>query len=169
MQPYLESSESIDWSAPAVRVNGIPAALCDQRLSGDEGPTIHGLNAIALSAYGWYRVDPRGNNKHMNAQFSPPVEKLAFALQPGDEEVPGYWSRPAPEVIDFLNAYSSVASDDASSLPVRLWCAVHQTANTLSNRKPTSSQICDVLMTLPTSASTKPRNISVATASSDRL
>lgn len=95
--------------AALLRSNGIPTAMCYQKLSSEGGHTIHGLNAIELPAYGWYRVDPRGNNKEVNAQFSPPVEQLAFPLQHGDENVPGYWSRPAPEVIEFLDAYRSVA------------------------------------------------------------
>ena len=74
--------------AALLRANNIPAGLCYQRLSqGDSGApySLHGLNAIYLKAYGWYRVDPRGNREGVDAQFTPPVEKLAFTIQDENE------------------------------------------------------------------------------------
>jgi transglutaminase-like putative cysteine protease len=74
--------------AALLRANEIPAGFCYQRLSvGDSGPpySLHGFNAIELPEYGWYRVDPRGNRAGVDAQFIPPVERLAFALQSPDE------------------------------------------------------------------------------------
>ncbi|MCA9151542.1 MAG: hypothetical protein KDA92_19655, partial [Planctomycetales bacterium] len=38
---------------------------------------LHGLNAVYLEAYGWYRIDARGNKPGVAAAFSPPLEKLA--------------------------------------------------------------------------------------------
>ncbi len=70
--------------AALLRANKIPAGLCYQCLSqGERGAPycLHGLNAIYLKDYGWYRVDPRGNKEGVDAQFIPPVEKLAFAIQ----------------------------------------------------------------------------------------
>ena len=74
--------------AALLRSNGIPTGLCYQRLSqGDGGAPycLHGLNAVYLKEYGWYRVDARGNKDGVNAQFTPPVEKLAFEIQEENE------------------------------------------------------------------------------------
>lgn len=74
--------------AALLRANGIPAGLCYQRLSvGDSGAPycLHGLNAVHLPGFGWYRVDARGNKPNVAAEFNPPHEKLAFALQDAHE------------------------------------------------------------------------------------
>lgn len=50
--------------AALLRANGIAAGLCYQRLSVNGGGTpycLHGLNAVFLKDFGWYRVDARGN------------------------------------------------------------------------------------------------------------
>ncbi len=60
-----------------LRANGIAAGLCYQRLSiAGSGPPfcLHGLNAVYLPEFGWYRVDARGNRPDVDAQFAPPVE-----------------------------------------------------------------------------------------------
>jgi transglutaminase-like putative cysteine protease len=76
--------------AALLRANGIPAGFCYQRLSlSGEGPpySLHGFNGVYLSEIGWYRVDARGNRFDVDAQFTPPVERLAFAIQsPGEVE-----------------------------------------------------------------------------------
>lgn len=74
--------------AALLRANGLPAAFCYQRLSiNDDGPpySLHGFNAVYLPEIGWYRMDARGNKTGVNAQFTPPVERLAFKLQTPDE------------------------------------------------------------------------------------
>ncbi len=74
--------------AALLRASNIPAGLCYQRLSqGESGPpySLHGLNAIYLKEYGWYRVDPRGNKEGVDAQFTPPKEQLAFTIQDENE------------------------------------------------------------------------------------
>src|SRR5512136_1447141 len=74
--------------AALLRANGIPAGLCYQRLSrGDSGPPycLHGLNAVWLAEYGWYRIDARGNKPGVDAQFCPPLERLAFPLLDPEE------------------------------------------------------------------------------------
>ena len=70
--------------AALLRANGIPAGLCYQRLSIDGmGPPfcLHGLNAVQLPGIGWYRIDARGNRADVHAEFDPPHERLAFAIQ----------------------------------------------------------------------------------------
>lgn len=106
--------------AALLRANGVPAALCYQRLScGERGAPycIHGLNAVFLPEHGWYRIDPRGNKPGVDAQFRPPVEQLAFALQDGHErDFPGLYAAPLPLVVEALTTRANVA-DLAAHLP----------------------------------------------------
>ena len=97
--------------AALLRANNIPAGLCYQRLTieNDSPPfCLHGLNAIYLKDYGWYRVDSRGNKTGVNAQFSPPQERLAFPiLSPGEKDVEGIHIEPLPQVVMVLTNYST--------------------------------------------------------------
>lgn len=94
--------------AALLRANGIPAGLCYQRLSidGESAPfCLHGLNAVFLPELGWYRLDPRGNKPGINAQFTPPIEQLAFPIQiAGEADLPEIWPDPLPVVIEALQA-----------------------------------------------------------------
>lgn len=96
-----------------LRVNGIPTALCYQRLSCSEYTPgiycLHGLNAVWLEPYGWYRVDARGNKAGVDAQFTPPVETLAFELGENEYDVEGLYTEPLPEVISALQTYTCYA------------------------------------------------------------
>jgi transglutaminase-like putative cysteine protease len=106
--------------AALLRANGIPAALCYQRLSIDgkgEPFCLHGLNAVYLPEHGWYRVDARGNKPGVDAQFTPPIERLAFAIEiHGEADLPGYFAEPSSAVVDVLRRCNSVASV-AANLP----------------------------------------------------
>jgi len=99
--------------AALLRANGIPAALSYQRLSleGDGEPfCLHGLNAVKLEQYGWYRIDARGNKAGVDAQFDPPTEKLAFSeTVQGEYSLDGLFSEPLPEVIEVLTKCQSEA------------------------------------------------------------
>lgn len=94
--------------AALLRANQIPAGLCYQQLRfGDENSPfcLHGLNAIWLEEYGWYRVDARGNKEGVDAQFCPPNEQLAYGLSyQGECDLPEVWAEPLPEVIEALQA-----------------------------------------------------------------
>ena len=100
--------------AALLRANSIPAGLCYQRLSidGPGGPyCLHGLTAAFFQDIGWYRVDPRGNKPGVNAQFSPPEERLAFPIQvKGEAHLPEIWSEPLPIVIEALRAHQTFDS-----------------------------------------------------------
>ena len=77
--------------AALLRANKIPAGLCYQRLTITDVPPfcLHGLNAIYLKSYGWYRIDARGNKQGVSAEFRPPVEKLAFPIvTQGEADLP---------------------------------------------------------------------------------
>jgi transglutaminase-like putative cysteine protease len=95
--------------AALLRANGLPAGFCYQRLSLDGGGApycLHGLNAVWLPAVGWYRIDSRGNRGDINAQFTPPVEQLAFSPNAaGEADLPEIWADPLPVVVNALRAH----------------------------------------------------------------
>lgn len=97
--------------AALLRANGIPTAFCYQRLScseyKDDIYCLHGLNAIYLEKYGWYRVDPRGNKDKVDAQFIPPLEQLAFKIQKNEFDLPIKYSKPLEIIINTLEKYNN--------------------------------------------------------------
>lgn len=106
--------------AALLRANGIPAGLCYQRLTiSDDQPLfcLHGLNAIYLEDYGWYRVDARGNKVNVQADYCPPREKLAFPISaPGEADFPEIWAEPLPVVVQALESHKTYL-DVANNLP----------------------------------------------------
>ena len=97
--------------AALLRANGIPAALCYQRLTrnGKTAPyTLHGLNAVFLPDVGWYKIDPRGNKKGVDAQFRPPIERLAWPISvDGEGDFPDVFADPFPAVVDVLRSFET--------------------------------------------------------------
>jgi len=89
--------------AALLRANGIPTGFSYQRLSCSEYKKdiycLHGLNNIYLKEFGWYRVDARGNKEGVDAQFTPPHEKLAFELGEHEFDLPEILSEPLEEVV----------------------------------------------------------------------
>lgn len=108
--------------AALLRANNIPIGLCYQRLTINDDGTgdkfcLHGLNSVYLEKYGWYRIDPRGNKANISAQFTPPIEKLAFKLQVlGEIDFPEIYSEPLSIVTDVLEKYDNYL-DVANNLP----------------------------------------------------
>ncbi len=105
--------------AALLRANGIPAGLCYQRLTITDSPPfcLHGLNAVYLEGYGWYRADARGNKKGVAAEFCPPIEKLAFPIvTEGEADLPEIWAEPLPVVTEVL-AKSRTYHEVADNLP----------------------------------------------------
>ncbi|MDD2887249.1 MAG: GNAT family N-acetyltransferase [Aliarcobacter sp.] len=92
--------------AALLRANGIPTGFCYQRLSCSEYKKniycLHGLNAIYLKDFGWYKIDARGNKKGVNAQFTPPLEQLAFNLEKNEFDLANIYSKPLDVVIEAL-------------------------------------------------------------------
>lgn len=111
--------------AALLRANGIPAGLCYQRLSvGESGAPycLHGLNAVYLDTFGWYRIDARGNKPDVEARFCPPVEALAFAIQSEQErDLPEIWAEPLPQVIEALEGADNIEQVAANLPDVLLW------------------------------------------------
>ena len=97
--------------AALLRANGIPAGFCYQRLSiSDRGApySLHGFNAVYLPEMGWYRVDARGNREGVDAQFTPPQERLAFKIQLSEEaDFPAILSKPLQVVVEALQVQST--------------------------------------------------------------
>ncbi len=97
--------------AGLLRANGIPTGFGYQRLSCSEyRPDIyclHGFNYIYLKEHGWYRVDARGNKDGVDAQFMPPVEKLAFELGENEFDLSENLSEPLPVVVETLRKYGT--------------------------------------------------------------
>lgn len=90
--------------AALLRANGIPAGFDYQRLYDDElDYCLHGFNSVYLPEFGWYRVDARGNTGDIDAQFSPPRERLAFPTGlPGEIDYGLNLAAPAPSVVRAL-------------------------------------------------------------------
>ena len=97
--------------ASLLRANSIPTGFCYQRLScseyKDDIYCLHGLNAVYLSDYGWYKVDARGNKKGVNAKFTPPIENLAFELEENEFDLPEIYSEPLEIVIKTLQKHKT--------------------------------------------------------------
>ncbi|MEO8612854.1 MAG: transglutaminase family protein [Chloroflexota bacterium] len=108
--------------AALLRANQIPAGLCYQRLrlDGEDSPfCLHGLNAVYLTEFGWYRIDARGNKSTVNTQFVPPMEQLAFSLDnPGETLFPTIFADPLPEIVTALHTYPTY-DQLADNLPDR--------------------------------------------------
>ena len=97
--------------AALLRANNIPAGFCYQRLSCSEYKEdifcLHGLNAIYLKDYGWYKVDARGNKEDVDAQFNPPIEKLAFKIRKNEFDLPKICEKPLDIVVQTLEKYKT--------------------------------------------------------------
>lgn len=106
--------------AALLRANGIPAGLCYQRLILDNLKNrfcLHGLNAVYLGKYGWYRVDSRGNTESIHACFTPPFESLAFVPScEGEIDLTEIWNDPMPVIISVLST-STDYEEVMSNLP----------------------------------------------------
>jgi transglutaminase-like putative cysteine protease len=99
-----------------LRANGLPAGLVYQRLKYRGRFVLHGLVAVHLPEFGWYRCDPRGNKPGVDAQFVPPVERLAFTAGPDIIDVPGIFPDPLPEVVRALRS-SRTLQESLDALP----------------------------------------------------
>ncbi len=104
-----------------LRANGIPTALCYQRLSCSEYIKdiycLHGLNSVYLKNHGWYRVDSRGNKEGVTAKFNPPFESLAFEIGENEFDIDEVYSEPLHEIVDFLQTQFDSFEDMMKSIP----------------------------------------------------
>ncbi len=97
-----------------LRARGVPAALCYQRLAFDATASsffLHGLVAVHLRRHGWYRIDPRGGEPGIGAEFSPPVERLPYrATRPGEADLPERFADALACVVTTLRHYPTAAA-----------------------------------------------------------
>jgi transglutaminase-like putative cysteine protease len=89
-----------------LRANGVRAGLAYQRLALDDPGQafcLHGLAVVDLPGHGWYRVDPRGNKPGIDARFTPPRERLAYAASRlGEVIFPRIYAEPVGRVVRAL-------------------------------------------------------------------
>ncbi len=99
--------------AALLRANNIPAGLCYQRLTIENGSPpfcLHGLNAVFLEPHGWYRVDARGNKTDVESDFTPPDERLAYPIvSVGEADLPEIWAEPIEIVVRVLEMSGTYA------------------------------------------------------------
>jgi hypothetical protein len=104
--------------AALLRYNKIPTGFCYQRMNCSalhkKTYCLHGFNAVYLKEFGWYRIDPRGNKTFtckgdegldtiiIDAQFTPPVEMLAYPDAQDAPNIDKILSEPLDLVIDSL-------------------------------------------------------------------
>ena len=110
--------------AALLRAGSLPAALCYQRLTDDDGqdPVVHGLVAVLLPGGGrWARQDARGNKPGVDARFSVEEERLAWPVRPelGEVDYPVLYATPPHAVLSALRSADSVA-ELAGLLPTAL-------------------------------------------------
>ncbi len=107
--------------AALLRTNGIPTALCYQGLSCSEYEKdmycLHGLNAVYLKDFGWYKFDVRGNKKGVDAQFNPPFEKLAFEIQENEYDIEEFYVEPLDCIVDFLETKFESYEEMSKKIP----------------------------------------------------
>jgi transglutaminase-like putative cysteine protease len=105
-----------------LRVEGVPAGLCYQRLT-DDGDRfeVHGLIAVFLEGV-WRRLDPRGNRPGVDAQFSLETEQLAWPTRPelGEIDYSDVFVQPHPAVIATLTQATDMLALCAGGLPSAL-------------------------------------------------
>jgi transglutaminase-like putative cysteine protease len=108
--------------AALLRAEGIPTGLCYQRLADGMGSRVlHGLVAVYLDG-GWHRLDPRGNNANVNAQFTLNGERVAYVADPaaGEVDYPDVLIHPAPTVLAALRSSDDILELCRSGLPASL-------------------------------------------------
>ncbi|MBI5607010.1 MAG: transglutaminase family protein [Deltaproteobacteria bacterium] len=127
--------------AALLRANSIPAGFCYQRLCRDDGNgfTLHGLNAVYLPEIGWYRIDARGNKVGVDAQFSPPLEKLAFLPKAeGEFDFPEIWPDPTDIVVECLKKFEGWESVEKNLPDISL---IRDPQNNFLHRTPNSRRL----------------------------
>jgi len=108
--------------AALLRAEGIPTGLCYQRLADGAGShVLHGLVAVYLEGR-WHRLDPRGNNANVDAQFTLYRERVAYVADPaaGELDYPDVLVRPAPTVLTALRSSDDVLELCRSGLPASI-------------------------------------------------
>lgn len=91
--------------AAILRSLGVPTGFCYQKLEFEEGFGLHGLNAVFIKSINkWIRLDARGNENGINAQFSINKEILAYPVNEdkGEVDFPVIYTEPNKKVIEIF-------------------------------------------------------------------
>lgn len=104
-----------------LRVEGIPAGLCYQRLVDGDGHVLHGLVAVYLDG-AWHRQDARGNKDGVDTQFCLGTERLAWPVDEslGEIDYPQLYASPVQSVVAALRGATDVLALCDGGLPNRL-------------------------------------------------
>lgn len=96
--------------AAILRYLGVPTGFCYQKLEFDGKFGLHGLNAFVKSLNKWIRLDARGNEKGINAQFSIDKEYLAYLPEEEKNEVDFriVYAEPDRRVVEILGQSRNV-------------------------------------------------------------
>jgi len=108
--------------AALLRAEGIPTGLCYQRLADGTGShVLHGLVAVYIDGR-WHRLDPRGNNANVDAQFTLHGERVAYVADPaaGEVDYPDVLIQPAPTVLVALRSSDDVLELCRTGLPASI-------------------------------------------------
>ena len=92
--------------AAILRYLGVPTGFCYQKLEFDGKMGLHGLNAVFIGSIDkWIRLDARGNENGINAQFSIDNEYLAYSPREEKNEVDFrvIYAEPNKKVVEILN------------------------------------------------------------------
>lgn len=91
--------------AAILRYLGVPTGFCYQKLEFDGKFGLHGLNAVFIKSLNkWIRLDARGNENGINAQFSIDKEYLAYLPEEEKNEVDFkvIYTEPDKRVVEIL-------------------------------------------------------------------
>jgi hypothetical protein len=82
---------------------------------------VHALNAVYLEG-AWHRIDARGNEPGVNAQFDLARERLAFPIRSEYDEIdyPQPYVEPHPAIVETLRTNDDAIEMYLSGLPDRL-------------------------------------------------
>ena len=92
--------------AAILRYLGVPTGFCYQKLEFNGKMGLHGLNAVFIESIDkWIRLDARGNENGINAQFSIDNEYLAYSPRKEKNEVDFrvIYAEPNKKVVEILN------------------------------------------------------------------
>lgn len=91
--------------AAILRFLEVPTGFCYQKIEFDGGFGLHGLNAVYIKSINkWIRLDARGNENGINAQFSIDKEFLAYSPREenGEIDFPTIYAGPNKKVVEIL-------------------------------------------------------------------
>src|SRR5699024_119552 len=96
--------------AALLRGMDIPSGFCYQKVTRkgtiESGYALHGLNAVYVKDFGWFRLDPRGNKPGISSSYSTAIEDLAYPIREDMHEIdyPMVYTKPLPSVLQAMKS-----------------------------------------------------------------